>query len=544
MTLLLPAVLAVPLLLLLLLTVPAARTATLRIAPWAPLPALLLALAAPVGLECEMEWLLLGTRLGLEAGVGQPILAATALVWLAGGLAARAWFAGRRQARFFAFFLATQMGNLGLCLALDPVGFYLFYALMGFAAYGLVVHEASVAAYRAGRIYLVLVVAGETLILVGLLLYSSDAASTPLLTAFCLLLGFGVKGGVPLLHFALPPAYGHTPIPAAATLAGAMINAGLLGWLRFLPPLEGALPGPGTLAVGLGLFAIFAGVAAGLLQRRPGTLLAYSSISQMGYLTLATGIGLANPVLWPALLPAMVLYAVHHGLAKGALFLGLGVIRRQRPGWTGVAGLALPALALAGAPLTSGMAAKGALQRALDLPELAWLPTLLSFASLATALLMIRLLWLAWGERGGNSERPATGLLSPWLLLLAAVAVVGWLLSPPGAFSAALQPTALAKALWPLLAALLLSRLTLALRRPMPELPPGDLLIPLERGIARLAEWLARRRLSHVPTPPAVGAALRFEQMEGVLRRWVVAGGIWIFLLLLFAFLVVAGRGV
>ena len=65
-----------------------------------------------------------------------------------------------------------------------------------------------------------------------------------------------------------------------------------------------------------GLLAIFHGVALGLTQRQPGALLTYSSISQMGHFSLALGADLLAPALWPLLLPVVVLYALHHALAK------------------------------------------------------------------------------------------------------------------------------------------------------------------------------------------------------------------------------------
>jgi hydrogenase-4 component B len=75
----------------------------------------------------------------------------------------------------------------------------------------------------------------------------------------------------------------------------------------------------------LGFFTAFYGVAAGLGQARLKTVLAYSSVSQMGYMAIGTGILLMDPALAPLALTAVALYALHHGVAKGALFLAVGV---------------------------------------------------------------------------------------------------------------------------------------------------------------------------------------------------------------------------
>ncbi|MEX2162831.1 MAG: proton-conducting transporter membrane subunit [Sulfuricaulis sp.] len=62
-----------------------------------------------------------------------------------------------------------------------------------------------------------------------------------------------------------------------------------------------------------------------MTQRDAKVVLAYSSMSQMGLMTAGIGAGLLAPQAWPALLPAVTLYALHHAFAKGSLFFGVGV---------------------------------------------------------------------------------------------------------------------------------------------------------------------------------------------------------------------------
>jgi formate hydrogenlyase subunit 3/multisubunit Na+/H+ antiporter MnhD subunit len=515
--------LAAPLLVAILLWFAASRAAALRLAPWTPLPALVLALAVPDTHEFKLPWLLLDTRLALDE-TGRVFLLLTALIWLAAGWYARAWLANdSRRPAFAGFFLLAQAGNLGVCLALDAASFYFFFALMSFAAYGLIVHDRSATSRHAGKVYLALALAGETLILIGLLLAVGDHPLAPA----CLILGFGVKTGLPLLHLALPLAYAAAPIPAAAVLAGAMIKAGVLGWLRFLPLGEAALPDAGTALLLAGLTAIFFGSAVGLTQRQPSALLAYSSISQLGFITLAVGAGLLAPALWPLLLPAVLLYAVHHALAKTALFLGLGVLQRRGATPGILVGLALPALALAGAPLTSGMLAKSALKHALAALPPPWagtLPLLLALGALGTALLMLRLWWLVRREPAQEATA-AAGLVAPWLLtLLAVVGLTAWLAPAPilrDTFTLASLPGAS----WPLLAALALAFAALRLRLRALAIPPGDLLLPLERMLAALWAW--RRHLPRL-TAPAAPAAPPAPRLETQLRAWPLAGLLWL----------------
>jgi formate hydrogenlyase subunit 3/multisubunit Na+/H+ antiporter MnhD subunit len=196
---------------------------------------------------------------------------------------------------------------------------------------------------------------GEVLLLTAL---PAEIASNPAANWIIALLvtGFGIKAGLPLLHMWLPLAHPAAPPAASAVLSGAMIKAGLVGWLRVLPlGFDTAGLWGWALLVG-GVAASFGAALVGVTQRNPKAVLAYSSVSQMGLITSLLGCGLLQPGLWPALQVVIVLFAVHHGLAKGALFLGAGIAhhRRDLPPWLLWAGLVLPGLALAGAPLTSG----------------------------------------------------------------------------------------------------------------------------------------------------------------------------------------------
>jgi formate hydrogenlyase subunit 3/multisubunit Na+/H+ antiporter MnhD subunit len=526
-------------------------------APLAPVPALLLALLAPdttVDGRLELPWVLTGTALGLDA-TGRTFLLLTAFLWGSAGLFARAYLAeDPASPRFFGFHLAALAGNVGLILAQDAVSFYLFFALMTFAAYGLVVHDGTPAAHRAGRIYVVLAIAGEMLLLAGLFLAVGVAGSTRfehLTTAVAaspvqgtivplLLTGFGVKAGMIVLHVWLPIAHPVAPTPASAVLSGAMIKAGLLGWLRFLPLGQAAVPGWGPPCVVAGFAAVFAAAALGLVQRDAKTILAYSSVSQMGFITVGVGVGLAVPESWTALSPALALYALHHGLAKGALFLGVGVVRAIDPGrapWV-LLGLGLPALALGGAPFTGGAAAKLSLKRALDVAG-AWgteLTLPLALGAAGTTVLMARFLVVARSE-AGESEAAAGTLVAPWVLTMTAVAAAAWVFAPDaGLFRYSLTASALWGAAWPVLAAALVAGSAARwLRVRLPPIPPGDVLALLEplpgRMLASACE-ASRRALIGVPATSVVPAvrsrwsriATEVGRLETRVRGWNTTG--------------------
>jgi formate hydrogenlyase subunit 3/multisubunit Na+/H+ antiporter MnhD subunit len=536
----------------LLLALPAARSADTGrwLLVLAALPAFLASLLVSDWATLELPWLLLGTQLGLD-GAGRIILFASAGVWLAAALYALTGDGLRRFGARAGFALAMA-GNFGVVLAQDPSAFFAWYALMSFAAYLLVVEAGDGAARRAGRVYIVLVVAGEVLILSGLLAAVQTGAPPTVDAARWLLwIGFGIKAGLVPLHFGLPLAYGAASTPGATALAGAMVNAGLLGWLRFLAPDGVPDETLGLAVIALGLAGAFYGALVGVMQSSARALLGYSSVSQMGLLAVGVGAGLAVPEGWPFLLVVVTLYAAHHGFAKAALFVGLGVTDRtgSRAAWLA---LALPAVALVGLPLTSGAVVKSALKAALPALPAPWPDVLaigLPLAAVGTTLLMARLLFLA-APRG---VRASTAGLLAWVAfapLLLAVALGPWWIGP-----VPLPQDSWLTALWPGLSGAAIAGVTYVawrhgLWRAAPTVPPGDVLVPLERVASALWQHVTPPPEPHHPAdvkrspgPRRVNwLATLLSRGERALTRW-ETGGIAVLLLALAVAAVSALRG-
>lgn len=547
------------------------RRAVLRGAPLAAVPALVLALTGPVGAKASLPWLVQHTVLELDA-VGRVFLGFTSVLWLVSGWYARGYLAKDTQLpRFFWFFLLAMAANFTLILAGDIPTFYAAFALMGLASAGLVFHRGDAEAARAGRVYLALAMLGEILVLTGLVFLVVAGGTTQIAelhrgvvsrpALVLLLAGFGIKAGALTLHLWLPLAHPAAPVPASAVLSGAMIKAGLLGWMRFLPLGEAPLWGCGVTLLGAGLGAAFLGTLVGVVQHNPKTVLAYSSISQMGIIMTGLGIGAIRPEAWAGMEAAVLIYATHHALAKGALFLGVGPAhaahtRRQRV--VAGAGLLLAALALAGAPFTSGALAKTALKANVGfLPE-GWamaLGILLPLAAAGTTLKMARFLWLVWPRAGHATPEAAQGLWWPWLALVAATAAGVWLL--PGSLEVLprkLSPEKLWDALWPLLLGGGLAGLGAWLRRWFSRdltrwLPAGDVGVLLERLAGRLRlhpaiEAPARPQHEAGPDESPVKAVSRWSRLvarareaiprfEASLRHAAVGGALWLALMLI-----------
>jgi formate hydrogenlyase subunit 3/multisubunit Na+/H+ antiporter MnhD subunit len=527
------------------LWLPGMRRPATVLAPWAALPAVALAFASPFEVTTGWDWLLLGLRLRVADTVARAFLVLTSCLWLAAGLYGKTYMAGAsHRSRFESFFLLTLAGNVGVVLAADVVSFYLFYALMTVAAYGLVVHDRTDAARRAGRVYLVMALGGEMLLLGAFFAIVGPEINTDLrdvpdivatsprrdLLVGLLLAGFGVKAGALLLHLWLPLAHPVAPTPASAVLSGAMIKAGLLGWLRFLPIGVGPLPQPGLACILAGCGAAFYGILVGLTQRDPKTVLAYSSISQMGFMTVALGIGLVNPHTADAAVSAILFYALHHALAKGALFLGTGVAKRTGGGWPRrlvTAGLALAALDIAGAPLSSGALAKISI-KALALESAVgatWLPALLSVGAVGSTLLMISFL-LRTVPRGSDQASPRPGLWVPWACVL--VLDVALLVDPPvpaTELTLLVQPTAMWGAVWPVVVGSVIAATTLRLGRrralPRASIPPGDVICLLDQlgSTAKRAAATAERSGRHMALRPLRSLRGHLRRLPGRLLR-------------------------
>ncbi len=487
-------------------------------APWAAVPVFAVALVGSDSAPVRVWWLLIDSQFELDP-VGRVFVLVAAAVWSAAGVFARGYIAPERRNGFHFFFLLTMAANLGLPITADAISFYVGFAVMTFAGYGLIVFARDDQARRAGRVYLVFAVVGEIFLLVGLLLAVNAAGST-VLTAIpravgvspnaaaitiCLLVGAGIKAGVVPLHVWLPLAHPVAPTPASAVLSGAMIKAGLLAWLRFLPLGYADLPGLGILGIACGTFAAVFGVVIGLLQRDLKTILAYSSISQMGVMNAAVGLGLLAPAVAPAVIAGVTVYAAQHGLSKGALFLGVGVVERRPagtrvPAWMMV-GMVLPAIALAGAPFTGGGVAKGEMKAFGYVVGPSWQPWVdwfLPLSSFATTLLMTWFVLRLRREPGGGvGGAPGLWLAIPWAALVAAAMTAVWFDPVASMVSGTpepqpIDPAELAADALPILAGLAVAAVSVwAWRRwaggsRLPTVEPGDVLVPLERAAARI----------------------------------------------------------
>ncbi|WP_295391299.1 complex I subunit 5 family protein [uncultured Thiodictyon sp.] len=493
----------------------------------APLPALVVAVMALLGTGETAPMILDPGRLQIGLALDRPgtlLLGVAALLWSAAGAYASTYLRGKPNGgRFAVFWLLTLTGSLGVFVAADLLSFYLTFALVSLAAWGLVAHDGTVRARRAGVVYLLLAVLGEVFLLLAFVLLAVASPGDSLaigavvaalpgspwcgLTLGLLIAGFGLKAGLVPLHVWLPIAHPAAPMPASAVLSGVIVKAGIIGLIRFLP-WDAGLVDWGQALTAIGLCTAFYAVLIGITQANPKTVLAYSTASQMGLVAAVFGLGLAAGD--GTAVTAGTFYAAHHLLAKGALFLAVGVVAATdaRRLWPVLVPAGLLALGFGGLPLTGGFLAKLAVKPVLGYGLVGWLGTL---SAIGSTLLMSHFLHrVAANPAPEPGAAAAPGLVWPWWVMCLAALGLPWVLAPLGGlgpWSHALGWATLWGGLWPVLIGGLLA---LGLRRwgaHLPKVPEGDLLVLL-RNAGRVAA--------------AVGDAI--EHADGWLRRWPVAG--------------------
>ena len=254
--------------------------------------------------------------------------------------------------RYF-FFLLILFGSLaGIAQSTNLGSLFVFWELMTFSSYVLVAHENTRAAHAAALKYFIMCAVASAVMLPGLLLLSTQFGSLEyaalsgralslspgmVLTILCLVLvGFGVKAGLVPGHSWLPDAHPAAPSSISAPLSGVMTKAGVFGLFQFLFVIFGVgllapnvysqsaqisqVLGMGKLITALGVITMLYGEIMALRQTDLKRILAYSTMGQVGEITLTLGL-----CSYLAATGALF-HLVNHAVMKDLLFLCSGVL--------------------------------------------------------------------------------------------------------------------------------------------------------------------------------------------------------------------------
>ncbi|MFC0681342.1 Na+/H+ antiporter subunit A [Lysobacter korlensis] len=362
--------------------------------------------------------------------------------------------------RFAAFFLAFAGAMYGLVLADDVFLLFIFWEATTVFSYLLIGHSTGRKASRGAALQALLVTtAGGLVMLVGFVLLVVhtgtaslseivDAAPTgtlPTVAILLVLVGAVSKSAIAPFHFWLPAAMA-APTPVSAYLhAAAMVKAGIYLLLRLAPGFAES-PGWRSVLVALGVVTMLLGAYRSLRQHDLKLLLAYGTVSQLGFLTVVAGYGTRDVGL------AALALLLAHALFKAALFLVVGVVDHQ----TGTRdlrklsdlGRSAPVLAavaivaaasMAGLPPTLGFVAKEAvftslLTDALAGAPLGWVALVgVAIGSALTVAYTLRFLWGAFARKP-EVQRTEPAHRDPLFVVVPALLAVGGLVFGPLAF--------------------------------------------------------------------------------------------------------------
>ena len=252
-----------------------------------------------------------------------------------------------RLKEYYAFFLLLQVGMLGVFMSLDFLLFFVFWETVLVPMYFIIAIWGGARRLYAAIKFMIYTLIGSVLMLLGILMlyfqyfsqyqtYSFDIAdlmkvSLPAGAAWwvfwAFFLGFAVKVPMFPFHTWLPDAHTEAPTAGSVILASVLLKMGTYGFLRFsLPLLPETAKDPtivNVMAI-LSIIGIVYGALASLMQKDWKKLVAYSSVSHLGFCTL--GIFALNP----AGIQGSIIQQINHGISTGMLFLIVGIVYERR----------------------------------------------------------------------------------------------------------------------------------------------------------------------------------------------------------------------
>ncbi|MFW6148509.1 MAG: complex I subunit 5 family protein, partial [Atribacterota bacterium] len=209
--------------------------------------------------------------------------------------------------RYYSLLLLLLGSVQDTIFAVDLVNFYIFLEITTIVTYFLITHNKDAVALKAGYKYLIMLLGGAFLILLSILFayrYMGNYKMSSIITCgyiiapILFLIGCFIKAGAIPLHVWLPDAHPAAPSPISAFLSGIMIKIGAYGIIRVISPninIEFPVTNTGNILsviiLVVGILSMFIGVFLALIQTDVKRLLAYHSISQMGYILLGIGLG-------------------------------------------------------------------------------------------------------------------------------------------------------------------------------------------------------------------------------------------------------------
>ncbi len=314
-------------------------------------------------------------HLGVD-GISLPFVFLTSLLMVVSILVS--WNINLKPKVFYALLLLLGAGMIGVFVSLDFILFYIFWELVLLPMYFLISIWGSSNRMYAATKFFIYTLFGSVLMLVGILMiyFNSSLNSFSILELtksniapnmqnwifLLLFMGFAIKVPMFPFHTWLPDAHTEAPTAGSVLLAGILLKMGCYGFIRISIPIlpDAAKAWAPAIAI-LSIIGIIYGALASLIQKDLKRLVAFSSVSHMGFVML----GISS--LTPTAINGAVLQMFNHGCITGMLFLLVGMIyerthtrqiselgglANKMPLWAGI--LAFTSFASLGLPGLSG----------------------------------------------------------------------------------------------------------------------------------------------------------------------------------------------
>ncbi len=313
-----------------------------------------------------------------------------------------------RIAFFFTQILILHGSLNAIFICADFMSVYVALEVIGIAAFLLITYPRSDRSLWVGLRYLFISNTAMLFYLIGaVLIYQANQSfafsglqNAPSDAIALILLGLLTKGGIFLSGLWLPLTHSESESPVSAMLSGIVVKAGIFPLLRLALVVEGLDPWIRF----FGMATALLGVAYALFEQDAKRLLAFSTVSQLGFVLAAPAVG--------------GFYALTHGLAKATLFLGAGhlpsrrfqELQQQAIPVTLWSILALASFSICGLPFLAGFSAKAMTLKSL----LPWQVWGMNLAALGTVIALSKFIFSPW-KREGSISRDLT--MSTALLL-------------------------------------------------------------------------------------------------------------------------------
>lgn len=362
--------------------------------------------------------------------------------------------------KFYTLFMLMVGGMNGVLISGDLFNMYVALEIAAIAGYALVAFGIDAEGLEASFKYAVMGAVGSSFMLLGIaLLYSytstlnmadmaavitmKGASKIILFVSALFIMGFGLKAALVPFHAWLPDAHSSAPTPISAMLSGLLIKVlGIYALSRIFFNIFGMTSKISMIFIGLAVISmVFAGILA-FGQYDIKRLLAYSSISQIGYIALGLGIGT------PLSIMGALFHLFNHSISKSLLFLNAGAIERstgtrdlrQMPGVlarspvTGYTNL-VGAMSICGIPPLGGFWSKIIIIFACiqaDRPILAFIAIAVSIFTLGYYFKAVTpVLFGSKGPHSDNMGKPITITMAIPMVVLAILSIVSVLLLLP-----------------------------------------------------------------------------------------------------------------